>query len=68
MSIPTQKFGSALPKDTMVRKNQPAPEDVHVDRPLTNMSVAEWQPSDAFIADFVAAWDKVMCLDRFDLD
>ena len=24
--------------------------------------------SDAFVADFVAAWDKVMCLDRFDLD
>ena len=23
---------------------------------------------DAFVADFVAAWDKVMCLDRFDLD
>ena len=23
---------------------------------------------DAFVADFVAAWDKVMCLDRFDID
>ena len=24
--------------------------------------------SETFVADFVAVWDKVMCLDRFELD
>jgi hypothetical protein len=27
---------------------------------------SQWHP--AFVRDFVAAWDKVMNLDRFDLD
>ena len=29
---------------------------------------AQSDSADKFVADFVAAWDKVMNLDRFDLD
>jgi len=29
---------------------------------------AQSDSADKFVADFVAAWDKVMSLDRFDLD
>jgi hypothetical protein len=40
-------------RDRMVRKAQPTPSAVHVDRPLTNMSLAIMQEESAFIADRV---------------
>lgn len=38
-------------RDTMIRKAQPSRSDVHVDRPLTNISIAFMQAAAAFIAD-----------------
>jgi len=35
----------------MIRKAQPSRSDVHVDRPLTNISIAYMQDASAFIAD-----------------
>lgn len=40
-------------QDTMIRKAQPAPADVHVNRPLTNVSLAILQEESAFVADRV---------------
>jgi hypothetical protein len=37
--------------DRMIRKAQPTPSAAHVDRPLTNMSLAIMQEESAFIAD-----------------
>lgn len=37
----------------MIRKSQPTPSDVHVDRPLTNISIAFLQEASAFVADQV---------------
>ena len=42
-----------MERDTMIRKAQPTPSAVHVDRPLTNMSLAILQDPSAFIADQV---------------
>lgn len=39
--------------DRMVRKSQPTQSAVHVDRPLTNMSLAIMQEESAFVADRV---------------
>lgn len=39
--------------DQMIRKSQPTQSAVHVDRPLTNMSLAIMQEDSAFIADRV---------------
>lgn len=39
--------------EIMIRKSQPTPSDVHVNAPLTNISIAFLQSADAFIADQV---------------
>lgn len=39
--------------DRMIRKSQPTPSAVHVDRPLTNISLAIMQDPENFIADRV---------------
>lgn len=40
-------------QEKMVRKAQPTPSDVHVDAPLTNISIAYMQRADMFVADRV---------------
>ncbi len=40
-------------QDLMIRKAQPSRSDVHVDRPLTNISIAYMQDPAAFVADGV---------------
>lgn len=42
-----------MSQDNMIRKSQPTPSAVHVDRPLTNMSLSIMQEESAFIADRV---------------
>lgn len=38
---------------TAIRKSQPTASDVHIDKPLTNISVAYIQNTNEFIADKV---------------
>jgi hypothetical protein len=46
--------GRRLSKSGRIRKNQPTPGDVHVNRPLTNLSVQYAQALDKFKADDLA--------------